>query len=85
MFENTSSILECLAADKNSNASYPIIAEYCTDLAIDAESSLLTSENLQSGVKLSFPAFSFVSNADTLDQFVVNATRMPPPAICDPN
>ena len=49
----------------SSNMSYPIITQHCNDLAIGAESSLLTNENLQTGVKISYPGFNFVSSADT--------------------
>ena len=59
---------ECIATDKNSNASYPIIVDHCPDLAIGAETSLLTGENLQTGIKISYPAFGFVSDDETGDQ-----------------
>ena len=54
--------------------SYPIITQHCNDLSIGAESSLLTDENLQTGVKFSYPAFNFVSSADTAQKMKLKCT-----------
>ena len=51
----------------NSNMSYTIINQHCDDLWIGAESSILTNGNLQTGVKVSYPGFNFVPNADAAD------------------
>jgi len=58
------SIQECTVKDKNSNLSYPIFTKHCADSAIGVKSSLLNNEKVQTGIRFSYPSFSFVQTAD---------------------
>ena len=59
--------LDCTVSDMNSDLSYPVITQHCPDPALGAEMNLLMDGNLQTGLTLSYPSFSFVGNGDDPD------------------
>ena len=55
--------LDCNISDRKLNASYPIVKEHCNDRKLNVMSSIQTSDNLQTGISLSYPALRFVSDS----------------------